>query len=77
MPPAGGTGPCKLVPPVAYWDGEMRCSGARIDEDRNPDDDKAWIASLATPACMCSCEQAYVDALGDYEARLHECSMMP
>ena len=68
---------CKLVPPVAYWDPPMQCSGERIDEDRNPEQEQARIASLATPACLCSCDAAYVDALAAHQARVHECGMMP
>jgi hypothetical protein len=74
--PSGGA-VCKLVAPVSYWDGPLHCSGARINDETDPHDDAERIAQVPTPACVCSCEHAYVDALVAYHARLDECSRMP
>lgn len=70
------TGACRLMPPVKYWDGPLRCSGVALPPP-NLADEKQRLAALAIPTCQCSCDPGYKAASDAYHNEILRCSSVP
>ncbi len=70
------TGACRLMPPVAYWDAPMRCSGVA----RPPPsllEEKKRLAALAIPPCQCTCDAGYRAASDARRQQQLDCARVP
>lgn len=73
---ASCTGACALMPPVKYWDGELRCSGVELPPPNRLEEEKR-LAALAIPACECSCDAGYQAASEAYRKEIERCAAVP
>jgi hypothetical protein len=67
---------CVLEPPVGYWEGEIRCSGAAV-QDWEMERDQQRVDALPIPGCECSCTDEHVRAADAFQQRLQECANVP
>lgn len=80
LAPASADAGCRMMPPVAYWDGEPTCSGVDDEDDadaayeRERERRDARRTHLPVPLCQCSCDAAYRADLDAYEAKLRTCA---